>query len=133
MSSIARRATSNWLPFSIEQVAQLREEGRPVFIDFTAAWCVTCQVNKANAYPAKVRKLFKEHNILALKADNTNYLPEIDAAIKELGRGAVPVNVLYVPDDDEPHLTKELFGAGYMIDFLNEHLGEAYIKEILIR
>ena len=113
-----------WEPWSPEVAQQALEEGRPVYVDFTATWCVTCQVNKGRAYPRKIQALFKAHNILPLKADYTNYSPEIGKAIDELGRNAVPVNVLYVPGEENPHLTEELFGAKYMDAFIKEHLGE---------
>jgi thiol:disulfide interchange protein DsbD len=113
-----------WEVWSPEVVQQALEEGRPVYVDFTATWCVTCQVNKGRAYPRKIQDLFKAHNILPLKADYTNYSPEIGKAIDELGRNAVPVNVLYVPGEENPHLTEELFGSKYMGTFIKEHLGE---------
>lgn len=118
-----------WQTWTPEAVEAALDEGRPVYVDFTATWCLTCQVNKSRAYPRKVQKLFDEHKILALKADYTNYAPEIAKAISELGRNAVPVNVLYVPGEEEAHLTKELFGAKYMRGFLKEHLGEPQSTE----
>lgn len=119
----------DWQPWSQEAVDKALEEGRPVYVDFTASWCATCQVNKARAYKKNVRRIFEAHNILALKADHTKRNPAIDKAINELGRNALPVNVLYIPGDDEPKLTRELFGSSYMEDFIKEHLGEAPKKK----
>ena len=113
-----------WKSWSPETVSEALEEGRPVFVDFTATWCATCQVNKSRGYNDKVRALFAKHGILALKADYTDQDPRISKAIAELDRRAIPVNVLYLPGDPEPKLTKELFGSGYMQDFIREHLGE---------
>ncbi len=111
-----------WKEWSPETVRTALDEGRPVYVDFTAAWCATCQVNKKIAYTPKVRELFDTHNVLVLKADFTNRDPEIASAIEELGRAAVPVNVLYVPGDDSPHVTAELLTGPYMADFLQKHL-----------
>ena len=113
-----------WKSWSPETVSEALEEGRPVFVDFTATWCATCQVNKSRGYNDKVRALFAKHGILALKADYTDQDPRISKAIAELDRRAIPVNVLYLPGHPEPKLTKELFGSGYMQDFIREHLGE---------
>jgi thiol:disulfide interchange protein DsbD len=113
-----------WEEWSQEKVDAALEEGRPVYVDFTASWCVTCQVNKGTAYGRKVKELIKGHDILLLKADKSSRSPVIDAKIQELGRGAIPVNVLYVPGDDTPHITKEVLTEGYLADFMKEFLGE---------
>ena len=115
----------DWKPWSPEAVEQALEQGRPVYVDFTATWCATCQVNKSRGYNRAVRKLFDAHNILPLKADYTNYDPRIAQTIAELKRRAVPVNVLYLPRGDEPKVTKEFFGSRYIQGFIREHLGEA--------
>ncbi len=111
-----------WEVWSPEAVEKANASGRPVFVDFTATWCATCQVNKSRAYNAKVRALFAKHDILALKADYTNQDPRIARAIAALNRRAVPVNVLYHPEKEEPRVTKELFGSSYMANFLREAL-----------
>ena len=115
----------DWKPWSPEAVEQALEQGRPVYVDFTATWCATCQVNKSRGYNRAVRKLFDAHNILPLKADYTNYDPSIAQTIAELKRRAVPVNVLYLPRGEEPKVTKEFFGSRYIQGFIREHLGEA--------
>ncbi|WAC21381.1 protein-disulfide reductase DsbD family protein [Luteolibacter sp. SL250] len=97
-----------WHPWSQEEVERLLAAGQPVYVDFTAKWCLTCQVNKSRAYTPDVVKLMKDKNIVALKADKTNTSPAIDAKLKELGRTAIPVNVLYIPGQPEPVITPEL-------------------------
>ena len=112
-----------WETWSPEAVEEAIAAGRPVYVDFTATWCATCQVNKSRAYNGKVQTLFANYNVLALKADYTNYDPRISTVLAELKRRAVPVNALYRPGEPEPRLTKELFGSTYMANFIEEHLG----------
>ena len=111
-----------WETWSPEAVEEAIATGRPVYVDFTATWCATCQVNKSRAYNGKVQALFSKYNVLALKADYTNYDPRISSVLAELKRRAVPVNALYRPGKTEPVLTKELFGSTYMANFITEHL-----------
>ncbi len=108
-----------WEPWSQERVDALLAEGSPVYIDFTAQWCATCQVNKKRAYTADVIRLMKEKGIVALRADKTNPDPKIDAKLEELGRSAIPVNVLLVPGN-EPIITPELLSAGYLEELFNK-------------
>ena len=112
-----------WEIWSPEVVEEAIAAGRPVYVDFTATWCATCQVNKSRAYNGKVQALFSKYNVLALKADYTNYDPRISTVLAQLKRRAVPVNALYRPGESEPKLTKELFGSTYMANFIEEHLG----------
>ncbi|MBV8621232.1 MAG: thioredoxin family protein [Curvibacter sp.] len=87
-----------WEPWSPQRVQALVTEGRPVFVDFTAAWCVTCQVNKRTtlADPALLADLSARH-VALLRADWTRQDPGITAALKALGRNGVPVYVAYRP------------------------------------
>jgi thiol:disulfide interchange protein DsbD len=118
-----------WEEWSQEKVDAALEAGRPVYVDFTAKWCLTCQVNKGTAYGSKDKALIDSHDNLLLKADKTNPSPSIDKKIQELGRAAIPVNVLYVPGDDTPHITKEVLTDGYLSEFMMEWLGKPAAPE----
>ncbi len=102
-------APSAWQPWSAERVAQARTEGRPVFVDFTAAWCVTCQFNKRSTLAAaEVLADFKTRNVLLLRADWTRRDAAISAELARLGRSGVPVYALYAPSGTGPTLLSEI-------------------------
>lgn len=111
-----------WEKWSGTGVEELLESGTPVFVDFTATWCATCQLNKKRAYTEEITKLFKEYGIVALKGDKTNASPDIEKKLQELGRTAIPVNVLYIPGKDEPIITPELLTANYMRELITTNL-----------
>lgn len=109
-----------WEPWSEAKVAELIAAGKPVYIDFTAKWCWTCQVNK-RVYPdAKLQELFKKHSVVTVKADYTNEDEAIKKAFTALGRGAVPVNVLYIPGVKEPHVLPEILTVDNVAEALNK-------------
>ncbi|MDP3921871.1 MAG: thioredoxin family protein, partial [Hydrogenophaga sp.] len=86
----------SWQPWSPERQAALLAEGRPVFVDFTAAWCVTCQYNKRTTLAdASVLTDMAAKNVALLRADWTRRDPTVTAALASLGRNGVPVYALY--------------------------------------
>jgi len=94
----AQPANDAWRPFTETRVAELVAQGKPVFVDFTAAWCVTCQVNKQLVLSRpETERAFAERGVALLRADWTRQDPEITRALATLGRNGVPVYVLYRP------------------------------------
>jgi thiol:disulfide interchange protein/DsbC/DsbD-like thiol-disulfide interchange protein len=90
--------TERWQNWEPGQVDQLLAKGQPVFVDFTAAWCVTCQFNKKSTLSKpELLAEFDAKKVQLLRADWTRRDPAIGAALKDLGRSGVPVYVLYAP------------------------------------
>ncbi len=117
----ARAGEIDWQPWSPERLAELRAAGTPVFVDFTAAWCVTCQVNKRVALNRdEVVKALAARGVVSLKADWTNYDPRITAALAELGRNALPVYALYAPGAAQPTLLPEVLTASLVVDEISK-------------
>ncbi len=103
-----------WQDFSENRLEELRAQGKPVFINFTAAWCLTCQVNERLVFSSpEVREAFAAKGVELLKADWTQQDAEIARALAGYERQGVPVYVLYAPgQDSKPRLLPEVLSAG---------------------
>jgi thiol:disulfide interchange protein DsbD len=108
-------------PWSPEKVATLRAAGKPVFVDFTAAWCVTCQVNERTALAtAEVADAFKKTGAVYLKADWTNRNADIAKALAAEGRSGVPLYLLYdAGGTGDPKILPQLLTSGAVVEALN--------------
>ena len=101
-----------WTPWSQARVQQTLQQGHPVFIDYTAKWCITCQVNKASTLKnARVLESFKSHQVQLFEADWTRQDPAITASLKALGRSGVPVYVIMSPQHEVRVLSEVLTPA----------------------
>lgn len=86
---------NQWIPFSQKKLEELQKEGIPVFVDFTAKWCLTCQANHFVLEQKEVKEQFKKQGVVKMVADWTKRDPAITEALTQLGRNSVPVYALY--------------------------------------
>ena len=109
----------DWQAFTPERLQAELEQGRTVFVDFTAAWCLTCKFNEASVLEAQdVREAFQRHGIVKLKADWTNGDPVITKLLQDFGRPGVPLYVLYPAKNEEPIVFPELLTKSMILDKL---------------
>jgi thiol:disulfide interchange protein DsbD len=110
-------AAGVWQPWSPDAFARVRAEGKPVFIDFTAAWCVTCQMNKRMTLSDEsVLDAFRARQVVLMRADWTRRDAAITDALRALGRSGVPVYALYAPRAAEPQLLSEILTVSEVRD-----------------
>ncbi len=106
-----------WQPYSEEALAGAQRAEQPVFIDFTAKWCVNCKVyERAVLETDAVRAKFREKKIVAFKADWTNADPVVTRALKSFGRVGVPLYVLHRAGEDEPVVMDALTSGGLLAE-----------------
>ncbi len=106
----ARSESGPWQAWAPGRVEQLLASGQPVFVDFTAAWCVTCQYNKTTLERRDVLDDLKAKNVALLRADWTRREPAITQALAQLGRNGVPVYVFY-KKGSAPVVLSEVLGV----------------------
>jgi thiol:disulfide interchange protein len=111
-----------WQKFSQESLAAALDSGRPVFVDFTADWCITCKANERFAIDtAPVRNAFTERQVITLRADWTNGDPAITDILKQHGRAGVPMYLVYPGGKSrEPAVLPELISAQSVLDALKQ-------------
>lgn len=112
---------SAWQPYTPDLVAQYRAQGRAVFVDFTASWCLSCQVNERVILDSDaVKQHLRDSGVALVRADWTNQDPDITKALAALGRSGVPTYAIYPADPNAPaQVLPEVLTKGIVIDALN--------------
>ena len=101
--------SAEWQPWSTERVSQALAQGRPVLVDFTAAWCISCQANKKLVLEREViRRAFDANGVVLLRADWTSRNPAITAELARFGRNGVPLYLVYGSANEPPLMLPEL-------------------------
>ena len=116
-SSSGGAAASTWQPWSADAVQHALSAGQPVFVDFTASWCLSCQVNERVALDRpEVAQAFAAANVALFRADWTREDPAITRELTDLGRDGVPVYALYAPGQTTPTLLPQVLTPGIVTD-----------------
>jgi thiol:disulfide interchange protein len=109
-----------WERFSRARMDEAVKQGKPVFVDFTAAWCITCLVNERVALETSTaRRAFEEAGVVKLKGDWTNRDPEITATLKEAGRAGVPLYLFWAPGAERPKVLPQVLTEAMIVSELN--------------
>lgn len=108
-----------WTPFSRARVDEAVAAGKPVFVDFTAAWCITCLVNERVALETSAtRRAFDQTGTVKLKGDWTNRDPEITAMLKQMGRAGVPLYLYWAPGASRPKILPQILTEASVVSDL---------------
>jgi thiol:disulfide interchange protein/DsbC/DsbD-like thiol-disulfide interchange protein len=114
VSARGAQSGDDWQPYDAAQVARLNAAGRPLLVNFTANWCLTCLVNERNAFAdSAVQAVFRDKGVTLMKGDWTNRDPAITQALASFGRAGVPLYVVYnsKPGSTEPVILPQLLTA----------------------
>jgi thiol:disulfide interchange protein len=113
------QTAGDWQPFTAERLQSERDAGHAVFVDFTAAWCLTCKFNEKTVLEnSDIRDAFQRHGIVKIKADWTNGDPAITKLLQQFGRPGVPLYVLYPGKSQEPIVFPELLTKSILLNKL---------------
>lgn len=111
------RAEASVEAYSAERLAELRAQNKPVFVNMTAAWCISCLVNERVALSRpEVKDAFAQSGVTYLKGDWTREDPKITAVLKAHGRSGVPLYLYYAPGAAEPQVLPQILTPGLVIE-----------------
>jgi thiol:disulfide interchange protein DsbD len=115
-------ASQNWQPYDETRLAQIRAEGKPVLVNFTAAWCITCLVNEKVALATdEVQAKLKQQDVVYMKGDWTNKDPAITRKLQAYGRSGVPLYLLYPKElQREAIVLPNILTPGIVVDALQQ-------------
>ncbi|WP_428818747.1 protein-disulfide reductase DsbD family protein [Microbulbifer sp. MCCC 1A16149] len=121
VKSAQTESAGGWQPYNRNAINQALARNQAVFIDYTAAWCITCQVNKKLVLESEdVEALFRDNDVFLVRADWTDQDPDITRALGELGRNSVPVYAWYAPGERTPVLLPQILKAEMIEALFNQ-------------
>ncbi|MCE0491192.1 thioredoxin family protein [Pantoea sp. Mb-10] len=105
-----------WTP---QAVAAQRGRGKPIFVDFTAAWCITCQVNeKTSLSTPRVKAALAKAGAVYMVADSTKFNPDVEDAMSEFGQGGLPMYLVYPADGGPPKVLPQVLTPAIVVNAL---------------
>jgi thiol:disulfide interchange protein DsbD len=120
--NLADAAPVAWSP---QKIAALRAQGKPILVDFSAAWCITCQVNeKTTLSTAEVKTALASTGTAYLVADSTKFNPQIEDAMAAFGRDSLPLYVLYPADGRPPVILPQILSKDLVVKALAQAAGK---------
>jgi len=126
---LAQQESEGWENFSIERIAQLKREGVPFLIDFTAKWCLICQTNHLVLSSEEISKQLEQLGVVKIKADWTKNDPNITKELQKYGRNSVPLYVLHTGrQEEEPMILPQVLTH----DIVREHLDKMDTEQVAL-
>ncbi|WP_028019670.1 protein-disulfide reductase DsbD family protein [Enterobacter cloacae] len=111
-----------WSPQTVEK---MRGHGKAIFVDFTASWCITCQVNERTSLStAAVKQALAETGTVYMVADSTRFNADIDDAMNTFGQGGLPLYVVYPADGSAPKVLPQVLTPSIVVNALNQASGK---------
>lgn len=111
-----------WSP---QTVAETRGHGKAIMVDFTASWCITCQVNQRTTLSTTaVKEALLRTGTVYMVADSTKFNPDIDDAMNEFGQGGLPLYVVYPADGSAPKVLPQVLTPSIVVNALNQASGK---------
>lgn len=111
-------APVKWSP---QSVAALRGHGKAIFVNFTASWCITCQVNDRTSLSTQaVKEAMARTGAVYMVADSTKFNADIDDAMNTFGQGGLPLYVVYPADGSAPHVLPQVLTPSIVVNALNQ-------------
>ncbi|HED3065702.1 TPA: thioredoxin family protein [Kluyvera ascorbata] len=122
---LARVENITQVKWSPQTVEEMRGHGKAIFVDFTASWCITCQVNERTSLStAAVKQALASTNTIYMVADSTKFNADIDDAMTAFGQGGLPLYVVYPADGSAPKVLPQVLTPTIVVDALNQASGK---------
>ncbi|MEG3133489.1 thioredoxin family protein [Rouxiella sp. T17] len=113
--------TAAKVAWSPQNVDAIKGQGKPVFVDFTASWCITCQVNERTSLSTQsVKAAMARTDTIYMVADSTKYNPDVEQALSDFGRGGLPLYVVYPADGGKPEVLPQVLTPSIVIAALDK-------------